>query len=446
MEPTRSDARVLGPTTEGVVRGCPVDCTAVRSALSALERPRVAWADGGDTVVAGGATTAITASGRDRFATVRRRSERLFDQFRTDPSLPAAARPRLFGGFSFTDEHAAPADGRWAGFPAAKFVLPAVQLSLTPEGPWLTTTAAGPGAAETANSRLATWRSRLEALPRLAHRTGSGVDDRAYTPGREVWDRQVADAVDRINRGTLEKVVLAQALRVSTHGAIDVPDVVSRLADQYPDCYRFMFEPPGGGSFFGATPERLVAVRDGEVRTEALAGSIARGDSPEADAELARQLQDSEKNVHEHELVVDAICDQLRELTAEPETGERTVRRLANVQHLETPITASLPTDEHVLTLVEALHPTPAVGGLPPAEALRTIRDTETFDRGWYAAPVGWIDADGNGTFAVAIRSAIAAGRTATLFAGAGIVSDSEPDREWEELQLKYRPILDELA
>jgi menaquinone-specific isochorismate synthase len=153
----------------------------------------------------------------------------------------------------------------------------------------------------------------------------------------------------------------------------------------------------------------------------------------------------SEKNVHEHDLVAETIRDQLAPFAASVAMGERQVRRLATVQHLWTPITAELDRNYHVLDLVEALHPTPAVGGLPPADALQTIRETEPFDRGWYAAPVGWIDAAGYGSFAVALRSAVASGRTVTLFAGVGIVADSDPDREWDEVQLKYRPILDEL-
>jgi menaquinone-specific isochorismate synthase len=160
---------------------------------------------------------------------------------------------------------------------------------------------------------------------------------------------------------------------------------------------------------------------------------------------LAQELLDSEKNAHEHQLVADAIREQLAPLASSVRTGERSVRRLATVQHLFTPITATLSSDQHVLSLVEALHPTPAVGGLPPERALETIRDTEPFDRGWYAAPVGWFDAAGNGSFAVALRSAVVRETTATLFAGVGIVADSDPDREWDEVQLKYRPILDEL-
>ncbi|MFB6129513.1 MAG: isochorismate synthase MenF, partial [Salinigranum sp.] len=254
----------------------------------------------------------------------------------------------------------------------------------------------------------------------------------------------------RIRAGELRKVVLAQALDVTLDAPLSVPDVLARLGETYPECHRFLVEPdPGEGrpraSFFGATPERLVSLRGRDVETGALAGTTGRGDTPEEDAWLREELLGSDKNVHEHELVVEAICDQLAPLAGSVETGERTVRRLATVQHLFTPIAAELDADEHVLSLVEALHPTPAVGGLPPARALETIRETEPFDRGWYAAPVGWFDAEGEGTFAVALRSAVAEGTSATLFAGVGVVADSDPDSEWDEAQLKYRPILDEL-
>ncbi|MFC7137371.1 isochorismate synthase MenF [Halobaculum litoreum] len=191
-------------------------------------------------------------------------------------------------------------------------------------------------------------------------------------------------------------------------------------------------------------PERLVR-REGEVvQTEALAGSMPRGDTPEADDEYARALLDSEKLQHEQRLVVDTICDQLAAFGTVGE-GEQGIRKLTNIQHLKTPINAVLDGDTHVLELVEALHPTPAVGGLPLEAALATIRDTETWDRGWYASPVGWFDAAGDGEFAVGIRSGVAGGREATLFAGNGIVGDSDPDDEWDELQPKVRPIMDEL-
>jgi len=468
MEPTRSEGQPARADPEtGAVRGCPVGSVSVRSFLRTLDRPRFAWAGGptasaetadgqttvdepageqATTVAAGGAATTISASGSDRFETVRARAQAAFDRLDRLDTLPHAARPRLCGGFAFTDRHDAETSETWAGYHGAQFVLPAVQLSLTPDGPWLTTAAVGPGARETATRRLDTWRERLAALPTFQPAASPGVRGLEYNPSQATWREQVETVVDRIDRGDLRKVVLAQSLIATLNRPTVAGDILARLADPYPDCYRFLFEPHRGGTFFGATPERLVTVMGDSVETEALAGSIGRGDTATEDDRLAEQLQRSAKNTHEHALVVETIRDQLRERTTEIQTGERTVRRLATVQHLRTPVRATLGRDEHVLSLVEALHPTPAVGGLPPDEALQTIRDTETFDRGWYAAPVGWLDADGNGTFTVAIRSGIASDHTVTMFAGAGIVPDSDADREWDELQLKYRPIFDELV
>ena len=446
MEPTRSDRQTTRVEFDaGVVRGCRVEPSAVRSFLRLVDRPRFAWAVGKTTVAGGGTAARVTARGSGRFGAVRERARQLFDRLRT-ADVPDAAAPRLYGGFAFTDAHEAGTSDTWAGYPGAMFVLPAVQLSLTPDGAWLTAAATGPGADERVGARLERWRARLAALPALEPTPPPGVDTLSYTPSRRTWHSQVEAAVERIRRGDLEKVALAQSLTAGLARPTVPADIVARLSDPYPDCDRFLFAPERGGAFFGATPERLVTVRDTTVETEALAGSIGRGDTPAADERLATDLEDSEKNSHEHALVVEAIRDQLGTVAREIQTGERTVRRLANVQHLRTPIRGTLRRDAHVLELVEALHPTPAVGGLPPDEALATIRETEAFDRGWYAAPVGWFDADGNGTFSVAIRSGIATDRQVTMFAGAGIVADSDPDREWEELQLKYRPVLDELS
>jgi menaquinone-specific isochorismate synthase len=442
MEPTRSDREA---TPAGVVSGCRVERSAVRSFLRLVDRPRFAWADGDRTVAGGGAAATVTASGSDRFGAVREHAGRLFARLRTE-DVPDAVTPRLYGGFAFTDAHGVDTSDTWAGYPGAMFVLPAVQLSLTDDGAWLTTAATGQGAAETAECRLDRWRSRLTALPTLDATPPPGITDLSYTPSRERWRSQVGAAAERIRADGLEKVVLAQSLTARLARPAVPADIVARLSGPYPDCDRFLFAPETGGSFFGVTPERLVSVDGERVETEALAGSIGRGETAAEDDRLATELRTSEKNRHEHALVVDAIRDQLRTVASDTEAGERTVRRLANVQHLRTPIRGRLDRQRHVLDLVEALHPTPAVGGLPPDAALATIRDTETFDRGWYAAPVGWFDANGNGSFSVAIRSGVAAGRRVTTFAGAGIVADSDPDREWTELQLKYRPILDELS
>ncbi len=442
-----------------VTRGRRVETPAARAFLSAVDAPRVAWRTPDETVVAGGAATAITATGRDRFDEVRRAAERLFAGGEAPADLPRPARPRLFGGFAFhegaaddggrgrgdEDDEAGASASPWTGFPDALFVLPAVRLTGADDDWWLTATATGPDAAGAAERRLDEYDDLLSELTDPPVGDPPGVVGRERCPSPAGWRAQVAAALERVADGSLEKVVLAQSLTVELGGDLSVPDVLARVGETYPDCYRFALQPPGGGTFLGATPERLVSVRGRTVRTEALAGSTGRGDTPAEDEWLADELLDSEKDRHEQRLVADAIRDQLAPFADAVEAGETSVRRLDSVQHLHTPITATLSADEHVLSLAEALHPTPAVGGLPPDRALSTIRDSEAFDRGWYAAPVGWIDAAGDGTFAVAIRSALTRRRSASLFAGAGIVADSDPHREWDEVQLKYRPMLDAL-
>jgi len=446
MDASPGEERGVEPSPSQVALRCrSIEAPPVRSFLEVAAEPRVGWATADEQVAAGGATEAIEAAGPGRFDHVRAVADRLLASVAVPEDLPRAARPRLFGGLAFHGDHDAATDDVWTGFPGASFVLPAVQVTVTDEGAWLTTTASGDGAVAAAEDRLSTWENRLADLPRQGAVTPPGIVDRRPTTGKREWNAQVRSAVESVRDGRLRKVVLAQALSVDLGGDLDVPATLSRLGESCPDCYRFLFQPPGAGTFFGATPERLVGLEGRTVQTTALAGSTGRGETTEEDDWLAAELRDSEKDAHEHALVVEAIREQLEPVADHVSTGDRTVRRLPTVQHLQTPIRASLSTDAHVLSLVEALHPTPAVGGLPPDEALRTIRETETFDRGWYAAPVGWIDAAGDGTFAVAIRSAVAEPGRATLFAGDGIVADSDPDREWDELQLKYRPILDQL-
>ncbi|PSQ57531.1 MAG: isochorismate synthase [Halobacteriales archaeon SW_9_67_25] len=446
MERARGDGRRDRSGVTGLVKGREVADAPVRSFLAAVETPRFAWSDGTTTIAAGGSAATIRADGPDRFERVREAGTALFDGLETPESLPVGARQRLYGGFAFHEAHTDPPAGEtWDGFPGASFVLPAVQLSLTADGAWLTAAGTGANAERRVGARIERWDRRLASLPELVLTGTPGIRREHPTPSREGWRRQVVDAVGKIRAGDLRKVVLAQELRAELAGPVDVAGALTDLGSRYPGCYRFLVEPDGGGTFFGATPERLVSLGDRTVKTEALAGSTGRGETIEEDEWLAGELRDSEKDVHEHELVVDAIRSQLARVAEEVTTGDRTVRKLATVQHLQTPVRAELAGEEHVLSLVEALHPTPAVGGLPPDAALGTIRETETFDRGWYAAPVGWFDADGDGTFAVAIRSALARDRTATLFAGAGIVADSDPDIEWDELQLKYGPMRDVL-
>jgi menaquinone-specific isochorismate synthase len=261
-----------------------------------------------------------------------------------------------------------------------------------------------------------------------------------------VWPYLVNEATQRIRRGELDKVVLARARHVQAERPVDPVVALAHLAQNYPDCYRFLFEPVPGHAFYGATPELLVQIKDATLYTVAMAGSIKRGSSPEEDEVLAAQLMANPKERHEHALVVEAIEENLRPLAETLDVPDQPgLCRLTNIQHLKTPIQGRLPEKERILGVIEVLHPTPAVGGRPRDIALGMIPQMEPTPRGWYAAPIGWLDRHGNGMFSVAIRSAVSVRGESLLYAGAGIVADSQPEKEWHETQLKFRPLQEAL-
>ncbi len=436
MESSRQ-AGVDPAETTLVSRSREVPDVSFRAFLAGRGAPRVHWAaPDGLEVVGAGEAVRLTGTGSRRFDAVRDAAATTFAGAST---AEGPARPRFFGGAAFHDDHE-PAPP-WEGFPPAAFVLPRVQLVRTDEATHLTVTRVD-GDTAALGDELETIADEIAELPAMRPVGDQpGVVASRRTTTEAEWAAGIEAAVDRIEAGELRKVVLAVALAVTLENEVAISDALERLRRSYPDCFRFLIQPSDEAGFFGVPPERLVRLDGGHARTEALAGTVARGDTPEEDAALADSLLESEKLQHEQALVAEAIEERLAPL-GEVTVAEQGVRKLANVQHLHTPIEADLDGDAHVLDLVDAIHPTPAVGGLPPETAERVIRETETFERGWYAAPVGWFDADGDGEFAVGIRSAVAGGRRATLFAGNGIVADSDPADEWEEVGLKFEPIL----
>ncbi|MFB6299233.1 MAG: isochorismate synthase MenF [Halobacteriales archaeon] len=426
-------------------RTCEIPDVAAIDALRLADRDRIFWSDTDGTQIAAiGSAVTITATDTDRFQTVRETAEELFSTHIRSESGPQT-RPRLFGGFAF---HPDPmTEGCWRGYPAARFVLPRLQLTVTEHRTTLTANVYGPDVTtEEVQDALSDTAGRLQDVPSPSPGMRPTIETTTRQTTPSGWRDQVKTALERIQSGHLRKIVLAQSLEVTLDRPVNPLDTLARLNQAYPDCFRFLIHPSTGGAFVGATPERLVTNRGRTVETEALAGSIGRGETPVEDETLAAELTDSRKDQHEHAVVVEAIRDQLAPYTTSITVGDQRIRKLATVQHLETPIRGQLTGDHHVLSLVEALHPTPAVGGLPPTPAQTTIREIESFNRGWYAAPIGWFDERGNGEFAVGIRSGVLDETTGTLFAGAGIVEDSDPDQEWNEVQLKYRPMLDTLA
>jgi isochorismate synthase len=213
--------------------------------------------------------------------------------------------------------------------------------------------------------------------------------------------------------------------------------VLRRLQDSAPESTLFAVS-RGPRTFLGATPERLVSLRGRELHTVAMAGSTRRAPDATTDDTLAADLMESDKEREEHAVVVAMLREALGPVVERLEVGSRPqVVRLRHVQHLVTPVSGWLRDDADVLTLVERLHPTPAVGGTPRELALELIAEEEPHERGWYAGPLGWVDRHGDGEFVVALRSGVVHGSQATLFAGCGIVADSDPEREWEESSAK---------
>ncbi len=265
------------------------------------------------------------------------------------------------------------------------------------------------------------------------------VRDRVRYAGSSLPDVQwldaVAQAVKRIDDGEVDKVVLARDHAVWSHHRLDARWLAARLAARFPDCFTFLVD-----QLIGATPELLVRRTGSQVTSVALAGTTPRHDDPDEDAAAGAALLASDKDQREHALAAQSVTAALAPvcdvLDASPEPF---LLRLDNLQHLATEVTGRLRGDTHVLALVDRLHPTAAVGGTPRDRALAMIREVEGMDRGRYAGPVGWVAADGDGEFGIALRCAELSGARARLFAGAGVVAGSLPEDELEETRVKLR-------
>ncbi len=357
--------------------------------------------------------------------------------------LPAGAGPVWTGGFAFASEGAQAAE--WSSFPPALLVLPELSLLRTGDSVWLTLCAMTAGASDRdeillrLERRLASMHEKPLPLVDPHPRTATGI--LSVTPP-SAYEAAVATATERIAAGQLEKVVLAREVAVEAHAAHDPAALFGALRESFPSCYSFCVGSPEG-AFLGASPELLVRRRGASVATVALAGSARRSADPAVDDHLGEQLLQSEKNRGEHEIVARRIARKLspRSVWVEADS-EPLLVKVANIQHLGTPVHAQLADPLSAVELAALLHPTPAVGGEPAEVAEALIAELEDIDRGWYAGPVGWMDATEDGEFCVALRSALLRDRVAHLFAGAGIVADSEPAAELAETELKLQALL----
>jgi menaquinone-specific isochorismate synthase len=256
------------------------------------------------------------------------------------------------------------------------------------------------------------------------------------------WTKQVNNALTKIRAGEFQKIVLSRQVIFKLGGVPNLYILLKQLEKDYPKCYIFAFK-KGDSVFFGASPEKLAKVSNGWVEADALAGSISRGNTPEEDLKLETELLNSEKNLNEQKAVVEFIKDSFSSFSEEIVYNEKPqIRKLANIQHLWTPIKARLKTDSSIFSILKDIHPTPAICGVPWTNALVSIKKMENHSRGLFAGMVGWFNFDNEGEFAVAIRSAILKADHIYAFAGCGIVEGSDPESEYEETELKLQPIL----
>jgi salicylate biosynthesis isochorismate synthase/menaquinone-specific isochorismate synthase len=402
----------------------------------------------GSAIAALGIVTRLQASGVDRFARVAAAWRELTAGAVADaPDGPPGAGLVALGGFAFApDGGHAP---HWAGFAAADLVVPEVALARRGDDVRLTLAAlaAPDDVPEELASRLAARAAslRLEPLPLLDPApVGRFRVDSVAPP--EHYEGAVARAVERIRAGALEKIVLAREVTVHAPSAHDAAAVFGVLRAGFASCYVFCAG-RGDAAFVAASPELLIR-RDGHrAQTVALAGSTRRSADPAVDDHLGEQLLRSDKDREEQAIVVRRIARALRPYAvwvAAPD--EPTLVKVANIQHLATPIRAQLTNPLSAVELAGLLHPTPAVGGEPHAAAAPLIPALEGIDRGWYAGAVGWTDANDDGEFCVALRCALLRGAEARLYAGVGVVRDSDPAAELNETEIKLGALLPILA
>lgn len=393
----------------------------------------VAWVRGGDGIVGWGEAAALRSDGPDRFGV----ADRWWRELATAADIVdevgrPGTGPVAFGTFGF-------ADGAGERSRGSALVVPRTVVGRRGDDCWLTTIADAaddPEGAEPSRGDVA-----APSDPAGSGVPGTVLDDPVER--RDRWRHAVATAVRRIGAGEVAKVVLARVVTARFPEPLDLRLPLRRLATDYRDCWTFHVD-----GFFGATPELLVRLdADTRVTSRVLAGTISRPRDATAqdDEHLATLLAESAKDVAEHEFAVRSVVDALTPQCVEVHAPEQPfVLRLPNVMHLATDVTATARRGTTVLALAGALHPSAAVGGTPTVEAVRMIADLEDFDRDRYAGPVGWVGASGDGEWGIGLRSAQLSSdaRSARLFAGCGIVADSDPALELAETDAKLVPVL----
>ena len=403
-------------------------------------------------IAAGNRVALIKNTGSNRFEKVSHQANTLLSKVCHFSEIShSMAGAHLVGGFSFFDQ---PLSGAWSPLGNASFFLP--EWFLVRDGQFSMINITRPWNADDSLDGIRDWFSNwindfIQRLSANLERSRVLQDDTA--PGKKItsleadherlrWINNVQMARDGIRNKRYRKIVIARDLRLRAENRVSSTKMVHFLRKEYPSCYSFMYQLNGEATFLGSTPEKLLSLQSQYVKTEALAGSMPRGLTATQDAINEKKLLESTKDREEHAYVLDSIMEKLYQITDSLEHAPRPViKKYANVQHLCTPVAASLSSEMNAVDIVARLHPTPAVGGYPESGALHHIQELEQFERGWYAGPIGWFNTNRRAEFSVAIRSGLIRRKHIQFFAGCGIVEDSDPEAEWEETRLKFLPM-----
>lgn len=402
---------------------------------------------GGEQFAGGGEAGEVKVDGRDRFAKLRRAVPEFFSRVAAMSFVGAPPPPMLVGGAAFAP--GVPAIEPWEEFTEDAYVLPrwgyrrlrgSATVTLTVRREEL-------GSAERVDRMLDELRTLTRALEyesptSLIERIDLTRATVLHLPAPE-WRAYIASIHEAIASGEYQKIVAARRCVIELRRTLEDTGFMARVFAAYPDCAHFAIR-RHESTFLGATPETLFRKRGVVLETHALAGTIRIKDDHSTDSSRdVAALQGSEKDLEEHALVVKRICSELAPLTTRINCSSTpSTRQVRNLIHLQTPISGELRQETTVFDLLAALHPTPAVGGFPAREAAEWIAQNEPLERGWYTGTVGWIDANGDGEMAVAIRCGVLTKTRAFVFAGAGIVAASNADAEYAETAGKMGPVL----
>ena len=386
----------------------------------------------------------ITENGDKRFAATDKKIKELKNNFINNwDNISLQNKPLFVGGMKFNVEHS---DDDWKDFSDSIWYIPELLIVKSKDDFFIFFNFIYNSSLSEENL-IEKFKSKLENIIKPLEEKKSGNIKIHKLTGtspkdKKKWKNLVNSCLENIYNNKIDKIVISRRVEVFLSGELNLDYVLNHFREKYRECYLFIFH-RGKSSFFGATPERLVKFCEGTLKIEALAGSASRGKTEEEDLLLEKKLLNNDKDIQEHDFVVNHIKDSISGLVEELTIEKKhSIKKLNNIQHISTSISAKMNSNNTPLNIIKELSPTPAVCGIPKEVSLNLIKKLENYYRGLYSGIIGWFNFNDEGEFAVAIRSALTYGNKLIAFAGSGIVEKSDPDLEYEETELKFKPIL----